>query len=58
MMVSHAVQKLYAIKPRYRGGLDTTPISFSTIAYSIFFLEEKQICHSVEGMQGYIYLLK
>ena len=56
MVVSHAIQKLYPIYPRYqRGGYH--PLSFSTIAYSFFFLEEKQIYHSVEGMQGYICLL-
>ena len=50
--------RLYQKYPRYHVRKYTeikgVPLRLLTAGYSVFFLEEKQTGHSLEGMQGYI----
>ena len=58
MVVAHAIQKLYPIYPRHQGGVDTTPPRFSTISYPSFNIKRHKLYHSIEGMWGFICILK
>src|SRR5688572_4284929 len=49
--------KSYTRYSRGTRGVDTKPLSFSTTAYSLLLLEEKQMCHSLEGMHAGLHLL-
>ena len=53
-MISHTVQKLYPIYPRYQGGGGYHLPRFSTISYPSFNIKRHKLYHSIEGMWGYI----
>ena len=57
VMIAHAIQKLHLRYPRYPGSGGFHPMfSLSTVTYYSCNIHRKWLCHSVEGMWGYIFV--